>query len=148
MSVQGRSRKYQSHTVPGEALPVGRILLADVLVELARHPAGLLATLLALLALVAIVYLVQVSQVATLGYRLDQAQAREFELRVEAEMLRTAIAEYEDPRRIERVAREQLGLIKAQHVIYLKVDGLDGKESPSRWVTNRWWASLSGLNGE
>lgn len=125
------------------ALAVGRPSIVDLLSGISHHPAGVLAVMLALVALALTLYLIQVSQVATLGYQLNQAQARELQLRVQAETLRTLVAEYEKPRRVEAVARQQLGLVPPEHVVYLTVEGLKDSEPRQFYgVTNRWWAEF------
>ncbi len=125
------------------SLPVGRPSTLDLAAGLFRHPAGVVAVTFAVVALALTLYLIQVSQVATLGYQLSQAQARELELRVEAETLRTLVAEYERPARIEAVARDQLGLVPAQRTIYLTIDHPSDSGQAAKSITNRWWAAFS-----
>jgi cell division protein FtsL len=134
----------------GRTIAVGRLSIVDLATGLLHHPAGVMAVMLALAALAVTIYLIQVSQVATLGYQLAQAQARELQLQVEAETLRTMVAEYERPARIQAVASDQLGLVLPERTIYLSVEGLAAQEDASGLdATNRWWEAFSGLgNGK
>ena len=120
--------------------------------ELARGYGCAIAVALATAAVIALLQVVQSSSFANTGQQLQRLESQRIALKAEVYDLQAEVAQLASLDRTERVAREQLGMIRARHVSYLSV----GVEAPAAALLPRplvepsvaataaepWWQSL------
>ncbi len=90
-------------------------------------PRRAIAVAFATAAVIALLQVVQSSGFANTGHQLQRLEAERIALKAEVYDLQAEVAQLASLDRIERVAREQLGMIQARHVSYLSV----GVEAPA-----------------
>lgn len=108
-----------------------------------------------LVTLAGIVWLSQTSTVVELGYQIDNIQKQEATLNQQAQQLQAQIATYENPTKIEQLAKSKLGMVypDAQHVVYVKVPSsynqpddtsqIQQDSNPDLSQVNKWWRQLT-----
>jgi len=110
-----------------------------------------IAILVALaLAGLSVLYLIQTSEVVSLGYQLTRLQNQHDAVELENSRLRYQIATYQALDRIERMARDELGMAPVRHVEYLDVARpapLPQPPSPSLPAPSFWQRVLDVLMG-
>ena len=126
---------------PAEALPAAT-----------WSPRRAIAVALATAAVIALLQVVQSSSFASTGQQLQRLEAERVALKAEVYDLEAVVAGLASLNRTERVARGQLGMIRARNVSYLSV----GVEAPEGALLPRplvepldnepaaepWWESL------
>jgi cell division protein FtsB len=139
------NRKSASRRVASGMLPRNRRVVQEQLGRLQMPWRFTLVTLLVSLA--AIIWLSQTSTLVSLGYRIGDMEREMIVLNRDAEQLRSQIAQYENPVRVEEIARTKLGMVQATKVVYVKVPAgpvRDARNSTDArlYPINAWWREL------
>ena len=115
-------------------------------------PRRAIAVALAISAVIALLQVVQSSSSANTGQQLQRLEAERIALKAEVYDLQAEVAHLTSLDRTERVAREQLGMIRARNVSYLdvEIEAPEGALLPRPLVepldegsgVEPWWESL------
>ena len=90
-----------------------------------------------------VLYLIQTSQVVQLGYQLTHLQEERDALVLENSRLRYEIARYQSLDTIERMARDELGMVPVRRTLFLDVERPPQAEpvpaaGPATGTVSRW----------
>jgi cell division protein FtsL len=101
----------------------------------------------ALISLAAIIWLSQTSTIVSIGYSMEKLDKEATVLDRQAEELNSQIAALEHPRRIEKEAREKLGMKEATKFVYVNVsataeDNSPTSSNPKLLAVSDWWREL------
>lgn len=148
MEQSPQNSKSASRRVASGMLPRNRRMVQEQLGRLQMPWRFTLVTVLVSLA--AIIWLSQTSTLVSLGYRIGDMEREMTVLNRDAEQLRSQIAQYENPVRVEEIARSKLGMVQATKVVYIKVPAgpvYKDKDSSSAldaklYPINAWWREL------
>jgi cell division protein FtsL len=109
----------------------------------------ILVTLLVCLG--SIVWLSQTSTLVSLGYGIARMEKQKAQLDVDAQRMKSQIAQYESPQRIEEEAKSKLGMVPAQNAVYVNIPASPPESTPAASTNpyiapvTKWWQELTGM---